>query len=285
MKKTLWAMGLATALAVSPIMAFAGLKDTLKLAGSTTVLPLSQVWADVYMHKHPEKTITVSGGGTGVGFSMLLNDLCDIASASREAQPKEIDMAKVHNSRLVKTKLAKDGIAIIAHPGNSVKNLTIDQIGAIYSGKATIWKQVGGNSSKAIVVVGRDSSSGTYGFFQEAVLGGGLYTKEMLCLPSNVNVADTVAQTEGAIGYVGMAFADEYVKAGKVKIIAVSKHRGEVGMVPDEETVKSGRYPLFRYLYAYTLGTPSGLTADFLKFGLSAEGQKLVYTAGYLPVK
>jgi phosphate transport system substrate-binding protein len=284
MKKTLWTMALATALAVSSVAAFAGSKNTLKVAGSTTVLPVSQIWADAYMHKHTDVTIIVSGGGTGVGFSMLQNGLCDIANASREAQRKEIDTAKAHNSKLVATKLGKDGIAIIAHRDNNVTNLTIDQIGAIYSGKVSSWKQVGGNTAKAVVIVGRDTSSGTYGFFQEAVLGGSAYTKEMLCLPSNVAVADEVAQTEGAIGYVGMAFADEYVKAGKVKIIAVSKAKGEPGMVPSEATVKSGKYPLFRYLYAYTLGKPSGLVKDFLNFGLSSQGQALVTKAGYLPM-
>jgi phosphate transport system substrate-binding protein len=284
MKKTLWTTALATTLAVSSVAAFAASKDTLKLAGSTTVLPVAQRWASAYMEKHPDKLITVSGGGTGVGFSMLLNGICDIADASREAQKKEIDLAKAHNAKLVVTKLGKDGIAMIAHPDNNVKNLTIDQIGDIYSGKVSSWKQVGGNTAKAIVVMGRDTSSGTYGFFQEVVLDGRAYTKEMLCLASNVAVADGVAQTDGAIGYVGMAFADEYVKAGKVKIIAVSKATGEPGMVPSEATIKSGKYPLFRYLYAYTLGKPSGLVKDFLNFGLSSEGQALVTKAGYLPM-
>ncbi len=284
MKKTLLTLGLAATLAVSCVAAYAGGKNTLKVAGSTTVLPVAQVWADAYMQKHSDKMITVSGGGTGVGFSMLLNGICDIADASREAQKKEIDAARARNSKLVVTKLGKDGITIIAHPGNNVKNLIIDQIGAIYSGKVSSWKEVGGNTTKPIVIVGRDSSSGTYGFFQEAVLSGKAYSKEMLCLSSNVAVADAVAQTEGAIGYVGMAFAEEYAKAGKVKIIAVSKAKGQPGMIPSEENIRSGKYPLFRYLYAYTLGKPSGLVADFLKFGLSPEGQALVVKAGYLPV-
>lgn len=282
MKKLICALVALTTVISSAAMAAS--KDNLKIAGSTTVLPLAQIWAEEYMAKHPGKSISVSGGGTGTGISMLLNGTCDIASASREAKSKEVETARSRNSKLVATKLAKDGLAIIVHPSNSVKNLTIAQIAAIYSGKAESWKSVGGHSG-GIVAVGRDSSSGTYGFFQDAVLGGRAYRKDMLSMPSNAAVAQAVSQSKDAIGYVGMAYAEEFEKSGKVKIISISRKTGERGMVPTDADVKNGSYPLFRYLYAYTMGTPRGLVESFLKFGLSEEGQSLVKKAGYVPVK
>lgn len=265
--------------------AFAAPSGNLKIAGSTTVLPLSQLWAEEFMSKYPNVSISVSGGGSGTGLSMLLNGTCDIANASREAKKKEIDTARARNSKLVGTKIAKDGLAIIVHPSNNVKNLTMDQLRAIYSGKVRTWKEVGGDSSANIVVVGRDSSSGTYGFFQEAVLGGGSYRSDMLSMPTNAAVAQAVAQSKNAIGYVGMAYAWKEEKAGRCKVLSISRKRGEPGLEPTDENVMSGKYPLFRYLYMYTLGSPKGLAGEFIRFALSSKGQALVHKAGYLPLK
>ncbi|MHB0912992.1 MAG: phosphate ABC transporter substrate-binding protein [Armatimonadota bacterium] len=283
MKKILSLLALAGVVAVTGSV-IAGTKS-LKIAGSTTVLPLSQIWAEAFMAKHPETSISVSGGGSGTGISMLLNGTVDIANASREAKSKEISEGRAQNKKLVATKIAKDGLAIIVHPSNNVKNLTMDQLNTIYSGKSDTWKEVGGESKGKIVAVGRDSSSGTYGFFQETVLGGGAYRKDMLGQASNNAVAQAVAQSTDAIGYVGMAYAEKFGKAGKVKIVSVSKKKGQPGMLPTDEMVKSGKYPLFRYLYCYTAGAPSGLAKQYLDFGLSPEGQKLVTKAGYLPLK
>ncbi len=273
---------------VIAIVATAGLPaegGDLRLAGSTTVLPLSQIWAEEYMAKHHDASISVSGGGSGTGLSMLLNGTCDIANASRAAKSKEIASAKARNSKLTQHKVAKDGIAMIVHPSNDIKGLTIAQLAAIYSGKAKTWNKVGGKSSSAIVAVGRDSSSGTYGFFQQAVLGGKPYRRDMLGMASNAAVAQAVAQSKYSIGYVGMAYAEQYEKKGKVKTLYISRKAGEQGMQPTEETVRSGKYPLFRYLYCYTLGNPRGLAGQFLKWCLGSEGQSLVKTAGYVSVK
>jgi phosphate transport system substrate-binding protein len=271
-------LGLAACVSAAP-------KGSLKIAGSTTVLPLSQLWAERFMEKYPDASISVSGGGSGTGLSMLLNGTCQIANASREAKPKEIDAARTRNYKMTATKLAKDGLAIIVHPSNNVKNVTMDQLKAIYKGSGASWKQYGGESAKEIVAVGRDSSSGTYGFFQEAVLGGGMYRKDMLSQPTNQGVASEVARSKDAIGYVGMAYAEQFEKDGKVKVVAVSRKRGEAGMVPTKETVSSGAYPLFRYLYAYTLGSPKGLAGEFLKWCTGSEGQGMVEESGYLPAK
>lgn len=285
MNKLIGTACLIAAIAALACAACAAPSGNLKIAGSTTVLPLSQIWAEQFMMKYPNASISVSGGGSGTGISMLLNGTCQLANASREAKKKEIDTARARNSKLVGTKVAKDGLAIIVHPSNSVKNLTMDQIKAIYSGKARTWKDVGGSSSASIVVVGRDSSSGTYGFFQEAVLGGGAYRSDMLSMPTNAAVAQAVAQSKDAVGYVGMAYAWKDEQKGKCKVLSVSRTKGEAGLEPTDANVQSGKYPLFRYLYVYTLGSPKGLAGEFIKFGLSSEGQELVHKAGYLPLK
>lgn len=284
MIRTYLAIGLILALALCGATATAQ-KGNLKIAGSTTVLPLTQVWAEAYMAKNPGVNVSVSGGGSGTGISMLLNGSCAIANSSRPASKREITTARARNAKLTETKLAKDGLAIVVHPSNNVKNLTMDQIAAIYRGKAATWKEVGGESAGAIVVVGRDSSSGTYGFFQQAVLGGGAYTKGMLSMPSNAAVAQAVSQSKDAVGYVGMAYAEQYEKQNKLRVVSVSRKTGEPGLKPTEQSVRDGSYPLFRFLYAYTLGNPSGLAGDFLKWCVGPEGQSLVPKSGYMPLK
>ncbi len=260
-------------------------KGNVKVAGSTTVLPIAQLWAEEYMAKYPGADVSVAGGGTGTGISSLINGTCDIADASREVKPKEIAAARDRNSKIVGTKIAKDGMAIIVNESNNVKNITIPQLAAVYSGRMTSWKQLGGESRGAIVAIGRDSSSGTYGFFQDSVLGGGAYRKDMLSEASNAAVALAVGQTKDGMGYVGMAFAEEAAAQGKVRILSISRKTGEPGMKPTVELVRSEKYPLFRFLYMYTLGKPTGAVADFIKFGLSDEGQKLVSKAEYVSVR
>ena len=282
MKKLLCALTIAATLTAAN-MAMAG--GSLKIAGSTTLLPLSQLWAEAFMGKNPSASISVSGGGSGTGLSNLLNGTCDIANASRAAKAKEIDTAKTRNSRLVATKVARDGLSIIVNPANNVRNLTLDQLKAIYLGSANTWKSVGGDSAKNIVVVGRDSSSGTYGFVQEFLLGGREYTKDMLSMPTNAGVCQAVSQSKDAIGYASMAYAEEFEKSGKVRIISLSRKKGQPGMVPTKANVMDGTYPLFRYLYMYTLGNPKGLAGQFVNFALGSEGQKLVTESGYLPLK
>lgn len=282
-KATLWCvLGL---IGITLVAGTAAPRGNLKIAGSTTVLPLSQIWAEAFMEKHPQVSVSVTGGGSGVGLSSLLNGTCDIANSSREAKAKEIAAARQRNIKLTAFKCAKDGLAIIVHPSNNIKNLTIAQLKDIYSGKIRTWDQVGGDSKADIVVVGRDSASGTYGFFQEAVLGGGAYRSDMLSQATNAAVAQTVAQSKNAIGYVGMAYAWDMSEKGKLKVISVSRQKGQPGLLPTDENVANGSYPLFRYLYMYTAGKPRGLTKDFIDFCLSSEGQSLVSKSGYMPVK
>lgn len=281
MKKLLVAV-LLVALAASVAC---GAGKTLKIAGSTTVLPLSQAWAEEYMAKHPAVSISVSGGGTGVGISSLINGSCDIANASRPAKPKEYQTAKTRKSTLVATRLAKDGLAIVVNASNNVKNVTMAQLADVYLGKIKRWKHLGGRSDKGIVLVGRDSASGTYGFFQDEVLGGKSYARSMLSLASNQAVAQAVAQSPDAIGYVGIAYAKQFADSGKVRILSISRKQNQPGIVPSERNVANETYPLFRFLLAYTMGKPKGLAGDFLRWCAGPEAQAMVKDTGYLPLR
>lgn len=281
--KKIVCMGLTLALACGA--AVAAPKGSVKIAGSNTVLPLSQLWAEGFMNQYSGTSVSVAGGGSGQGISSLLNGTCDIANASREAKPKEIQAARDRNTKLVAHKVARDGLSIIVNPSNNVKNLTIKQLGDIYSGKVQTWDQVGGNSKKNIVVVGRDSSSGTYGFIQDALLGGRAYAKDMMNIPTTQQICTIVSQSADAIGYAGMAYAEEFDQRNKVRVVSISRKPGVPGMKPTEANVMDGTYPLFRFLYMYTLGSPSGVKGEFIKYALSADGQKWVTKSGYLPLK
>lgn len=254
-----------------PVFAANGM---LTIKGSDTILPLASAWAEAYMKKHPNSMIAVTGGGSGTGFAALINGSCDIADASREAKPKEITQGRDRNVILKAHTVAKDGIAIIVNPKNPIKGVTKTELAKLYSG-ATNWKQVGGENMK-VVTTGRDSSSGTYVFFQDSVLKGRRYRSDMLSLPSNNAICNAVSQDEGAVGYVGLAFAKEFAAKHKVRIVAVS------GVVASDETVASGKYPLWRYLYCYTNGKPRGQAESYLKFVTSNEGQKIVEELGYV---
>jgi len=244
------------------------------IKGSDTVLPLSSAWAEAYMQKHPNVMISVTGGGSGVGFASLINGSCDIANASRAAKAKEISQGRDRNIKLKAITVAKDGIAVIVNPRNSIDSMSISQLSKLYSG-AHSWKEIGGANTK-VVTAGRDSSSGTYVFFQDAVLQGKRYRADMLTLPSNAAICQAVSQDEGAVGYVGLAFAKEFAAKHKVKIVSIG------GVVPSEKTVSNGKYPLWRPLYCYTDGKCTGAVADYLKFALSSEGQKIVEKVGYV---
>lgn len=281
--KRLISAGIAVLMLIAACGAFAA-SGNLKITGSTTVLPISQIWAEDYMSAHASASISVAGGGSGTGISNLLNGTCDIANASREAEPKEKDIAKSKNTTLFETRIARDGLSVIVNKANKIKSLSFGQLNAIYSGSAKTWKDVGGTSSQPIVVVGRDSSSGTYTFFQEAILNKGPYVTSMLSMPTNQAVAQAVAQAPNAIGYVGLAYAEDFEKVGKLRIVSVYKKAGDKPMVPTKASIMSGKYPLFRYLYMYTLGKPKGLAADFIKFSLSPKGQKAISQTGYLPL-
>jgi phosphate transport system substrate-binding protein len=245
-------------------MVYADAKKTITLKGSTTVLPIAQVTAEVFMERNPSVDISVQGGGSGVGVAALIDGTTDIATSSRKMKDEEIAKAKAKGVNPRETKIAMDGIAVIVNPKNQIKALTKDQIKAIYTGKISNWAELGGKNMK-IVVVNRDSSSGTFEAFEQLALDKTKVRPDALTNASNQTVVQTVAQTPGTIGYAGLGYLIPKVKAVTVNGIACS-----------EATVLSGKYPLSRPLFMYTNGDPTGAVKAFIDFVLSKEGQKLV---------
>lgn len=246
--------------------------ETISVTGSTTVLPIAQIAAEAYMDAHPETDIQVSGGGSSVGVKAVGAGTADIGMASRDLKSSESDTYP----DLVQHVVAKDAIAIIVNPSNTASDLSVAQIKSIYLGDVTNWKDVGGPDD-AIVVVGRDSASGTREYFHSAVMDKEDFTTGQLEKNSNGAVRQTVAQTPGAIGYVGLGYIDASVKA-------VPVNTGSTTVDASVETVITGDYPIARGLNMFTVGEPEGLAADYLAFIMSPDGQALVAEEGFVPV-
>ena len=264
----------------APVMTTApvstGQRQTIKISGSTTVLPIVQKAADQYMAAHPDADIQISSGGSGVGIQAIGAKTVDIGMSSREVTKDEM---KKYPSFVV-TSVAQDGIAVIVNPANEIQYITLDQIRDIYLGKITKWTQITGanvpNTNNQIVIIGRDSASGTRTYFDETLLLKATPTKTMLEKNSNGAVLQTIDQTPGSIGYVSIGFVSKDVKALPIwynfdKIVA-----------PTLENVKSKTYPVSRDLYVITNGQPTGLAGDFIKYILSPDGQKIVSDEGYV---
>jgi phosphate transport system substrate-binding protein len=251
-------------------------RQTIKISGSTTVLPIVQKAADQYMVAHPEADIQVSGGGSGVGIQAIGAKTVDIGMTSRDVTKDE--MAK--NPSFVVTTVAQDGIAIVVNPVNTAQYLTLDQIKNIYLGKITKWNEITGaevpNTNNQIVVIGRDSASGTRVYFDETLLSKATPINKMLEKNSNGAILQTVAQTPGSIGYVSIGFVSKDVKALPVW------YNAQKIVAPTLENLKTKNYPVSRDLYVITNGPASGLSSDFIKYILSADGQKIVADEGYV---
>jgi phosphate transport system substrate-binding protein len=282
-KKILGLGALTAALIMAMQICICGLAGTkeegrLSLQGSTTVLPIAQVAAEEFMDLAdigllPEADITVRGGGSGVGIAALLDGTIDIADASRPIKSKEVEKAKAKGIEAVGTVIAKDGIAVVVHPSNPLKELTLEEVKAIFTGKINRWSEVGGET-KQIVVISRDTASGTFETFNTLALKKEKVRDDALMLASNKAVATTVAKTPGAIGYIGLGYLSEEVKALVIDGVEASK-----------KTVVSGEYKLSRPLFMYTNGNPKGLAKKFIDFVLSLSGQRIVEDVGYVPLR
>ena len=259
-------------------LAFAPATDKIIVKGSDTLVILAQRWAEVYMKSNPNTTIQVTGGGSGVGISALINGSTDIANASRKMKPTEKDKLKErYNTLGVEVACAKDGITVYLHPSNKVKELTIKQLSEIYKGNIKNWKEVGGADAD-IKLYGRENSSGTYVFFQENVVKGD-YATSCQTLPGTAAVVNAVKKDRAGIGYGGAAYAEG------IEICKVKKDDKSPGVLPTAETIKSNAYPITRYLFMYLKNKPTGAIKQYIDWILSPEGQKLVVEVGYFPVK
>jgi len=243
------------------------------LEGSTTVLPIAQKAAEVFMNNNPEADITVRGGGSGVGITSLIEGTCDIADSSRAMKDAEIQKAEAKGIKPKAHVIAMDGIAVIVNPSNKISGITKKQALDIYTGKVSDWSELGQEAGK-IVVLSRDSASGTFEAFGALALGGEKVRADALMQASNQAIASMVAKTPGAIGYVGLGYVTDSIKAIQVE-----------GVSPSSQTVLSGKYPYSRPLFMYTNGEAKGTAKDLINFILSKEGQKLVVEEGFVSLK
>lgn len=252
------------------------LEGTIDIQGSDTMLNLATAWSEAFMDRNPGVDIAVQGGGSGTGIAALINGTVDFANASREMKDEEIAEAEGKGITPVETSVAIDGIAVVVNPENGVEELTMAQLGEIFRGEKTNWKDFGGEDQE-IVILSRDSSSGTYEYFKEEVVAAedenAEFAQSAKLLPSNQAIADEVAASDGAIGYIGLGYLTE-----DVKVVAID------GVKASVETATDGSYPISRYLYVYSNGEPGGIMAVFLEWVLSEEGQQLVADEGFVPL-
>lgn len=242
--------------------------------GSTTVQPIMQKAAEAFMAQNKGVSISISASGSGDGAKALIDGSTPLAMMSREMKASEIEKAKAKGITPKQIVVAYDCITPVVHSSNPVKNLTMAQLKDIYTGKVTNWKEVGG-ADGAIAVVSRDSSSGTFEFWNEHVLKKERVYARAQMQASNGAVAQVVSKQKGAIGYVGLAYAG----APGLKAVTVEGVAGSVA------NTLNGTYPVSRGLYLYTNGEPTGEVAKFVKFLLSEAGQKIVSSVKYVPVK
>jgi phosphate transport system substrate-binding protein len=248
-----------------------------KVKGSDTVLPLAQKEAEVF-GKKSGNSVTVIGGGSGVGIAALLEGTTDMAMASRSMKFDEKVKFQEAGKTLVTKIIAYDALAVVVNPSNPVSKLTRAQLEGIFTGKITNWKQVGGSDLK-IIPYSRETSSGTYEFFKEHVLLNKNYANSILSLPATGAIIQSVSQTKGAIGYVGLAYLNKSVKA------IHASFDGKLFVEPSLANAVNKTYPIVRPLYFYYDKKLEVKNAPFVKFVMSAEGQAIVEKVGYVPLK
>jgi len=260
--------------------------QTIEGRGSDTLVNLALAWAEMYMDLHPEVRISVTGGGSGTGIAAMINGTVDIANASRAMKPEEIVAAEANGITPVEFTVARDAIAVVVHPSNPVDGLTLQQISDIYTGSVTNWRQVGGED-RPIVLLSRESNSGTYVYFLENVVRRDrakdegrnlLFSPDTLLMPSSEGISAEVRQNPNAIGYDGLG----YVTSDQ-KVVAVARDASGPYVLPSVETVNDGSYPISRPLYMYTAGEPTEELRNYLDWILS-DGQPLVSELGFVPL-
>lgn len=259
---------------------------SLKVSGSNTMAQVGTAWAEAFTGAK----VSVAGGGSGIGISELTEGRIDICTSSRPMKPDEL--AKVKEKRgkdAVEFVVGYDALAIFVNPGNPIKEISVEQLTQIYreDGTITNWEQVFPNGlTGPMTVLGRENTSGTYEYFHDAIVGKNpageklKFRGNISSQSSSQSIIDNIATVKSAIGYDGMAF-----KNTKVNWLAVSKATGEPAVLPNADDARSGKYPIARKLYLYTIGEPTGATKEFIDFALSEAGQKLLADTGYVSLK
>lgn len=254
-----------------------GLGASLSVKGSDTMVILAQRWAEGFAARGSHASIQVSGGGSGAGIAALRMGMVELACASRAMNDRERRALREERGlEPHETRVALDAITVYVHRDNPIASLSIAELGAIYRGQVTRWSELGG-PDHAIILYSRENNSGTYAYFKEHVLEGADLVASAQTLPGTAAVIHAVSLDPWGIGYGGIGYAQG------VRPLAISRADG-AAVTPTLENVTSGDYPLWRPLYVYSLGTPGGLTAEFLSFITSSDGQHLVEEAGFYPL-
>ncbi len=266
-------------------------REMIQNKGSDTLVNVAQAWAEEYRLVDPSVGVAVSGGGSGTGISAMINGTVDIANSSREMKQEELAAARANGIDPIEHVVGYDGLAVYVHASNPVRSITLAELSDIYAegGKTTHWSQLGVtlpgveplSDKDEIILVSRQNNSGTYIYFQEAVLGKGkdfkLGTRDM---PGSKDVVDLVEKTPGAIGYSGMAY-----KTAGVKVVPVASSSGGAPVMPTVQTAVDKTYPIARPLFMYTAGAPTGKVKKYLDWILSDAGQRIISDKGYAPVR
>jgi phosphate transport system substrate-binding protein len=261
-----------------------GASRAIQNKGSDTIVNLALAWAEAYQKVDPSVSIAVTGGGSGTGLAALVNNTVDIANASRKIKDDEIAAAQANGVNPVEFVIAVDALAVIVNPANPVSELTIVQLSDIFTGRITNWRDVGGNDTP-IILVSRESNSGTHVYFLEEVIRGGdpdnkdIFAAQTLMMPSSVGITSEISRNPNAIGYDGLGYITKHEK-----MIAVAKDSDSPYVIPSVETGADGSYPLARNLYMYTNGEPSGVIAEYLDWIRGPDGQKIVTELGFVPI-
>lgn len=255
----------------------------IQVKGSDTMVNLAQKWAEDYMKDNPQVNIAVTGGGSGTGITAMINGTTDIADASREMKDKEKAEASSKGIEVVENRVALDGIAVVVNTENSVSELSVDQLADIFSGKITDWQEVGGTPGQ-IVILSRESNSGTHVFFKEHILNKGTdgkveFASSALLMPSTQAIVDEVKQNPQGIGYVGLG----YVK-GDLKALKIKKDATSTAVTPTVASVQDGSYPVARPLFMYTKQGAPQVVADYMAWIKSPDGQKVVEELEFVPL-
>jgi phosphate transport system substrate-binding protein len=263
-------------------------KVTIRIDGSDTMINLAQAWAEEYDRTHPDVSIQVSGGGSGVGIASLISGVTDMANSSRKMKDKEIQRAKANTGKDPKEFIVgKDALAVYVDADNPLDSISVDQLAEIYGdgGSITKWSQLevknSGCTSDEITRVSRQNNSGTYHYFREAILGNARDFKlGSIDQSGSKDVVALVSRTPCAIGYSGMGY-----RTDEVKLLKISAKAGDVPIEPSVSSVVDGSYPIARPLYIYTLGEPEGAIKEYIDWILFEEGQKIVLKMGYVPIR
>lgn len=265
MALVLWLAGCATVPGPGP--------QVVRVGGSDTMGILLLRWAEEFMRLNPGVVVETSGGGSGRGIDGLISGDLDVAAASRPMLPEEVRRLHDRHGVLgVGFRCARDAVSVYLNPLNPVRELSLRELRDVYAGRVRSWREIAGGDDVPVELLGRPPVSGTHRLFRDLVLESDSFSPALVALPTTSAICDRVAGARGAVGYGGIAWGRGLV------------HLRVDGVAPTPEAVRSGAYPLARYLYLLTPRPPSGIVRRFVDWCLGPAGQAIVEEVGYVPL-